>query len=57
MVTIGTSEFYDETAMCEEPANQVAQNLYRNPGFTHTVEMVNLEPDTRYTYMVWLSGF
>ena len=52
MVTIGTSEFYDETAMCEEPANQVAQNLFRNPGFTHTIEMINLEPDTRYSYLV-----
>merc|ERR1719400_1901079 len=52
MVTIGTSEFYDETAMCEEPANQVAQNLFRDAGVTHTVEMINLEPDTRYSYMV-----
>ena len=52
MIAIGDYKYYDETAMCEEPANQVAQNLFRDPGFTHTVEMINLEPDTRYSYTV-----
>ena len=54
MVAIGNygSATYNEKEMCEEPANQVAQNLFRDPGFTHTVEMINLEPNTRYSYMV-----
>ena len=52
MIAIGDYKYYDETAMCEEPANQVAQNLFRDAGVTHTVEMINLEPDTRYSYMV-----
>ena len=52
MVTIGDYKYYDETAMCEEPANQVAQNLFRDAGVTHTVEIINLEPNTRYSYMV-----
>ena len=30
----------------------MAQNLFRDPGFTHTVEMYNLDPDTRYAYRV-----
>ena len=38
--------------MCEESANILAQNLFRDPGFTHTVEMNNLVPDTRYSYRV-----
>ena len=32
MVATGTSETYSEMQMCEEPANQFAQNLYRDPG-------------------------
>ena len=50
--SIGTSATYDQTQMCEDSANQVAQNLFRDPGFTHTVEMDNLIPDTNYSYRV-----
>ena len=52
MVAMGSSATYNETQLCEESANQVAQNLFRDPGFTHTVEMYNLAPDTRYAYRV-----
>ena len=52
VVAIGTSATYNQTHMCEESANQVAQNLFRNPGFTHTTEMDELIPDTSYSYQV-----
>ena len=51
-MSIGTSATYNHTQMCEDPANQVAQNLFRDPGFTHTVEMDKLTPDTSYSYRV-----
>ena len=51
-VALGTSATYDQTQLCEESANQVAQNLFRDPGFTHTIEMDELVPDTRYAYRV-----
>ena len=35
MTVSGTSETYSESDMCEAPSNQVAQNLYRNPGIKH----------------------
>ena len=41
-VALGTSATYDETQLCEESANQVAQNLFRDPGFTHTRHKVRL---------------
>ena len=52
VIAIGTSATYNATQMCEEPSNQVAQNLFRDPGFTHTVEMVYVVPDRRYFYCV-----
>merc|ERR1712038_567390 len=51
-VSIGSSATYSAIDICEEAANIEAQNLFRDPGFTHTVEMNNLEPDTRYYYQV-----
>merc|ERR1712241_1422528 len=51
-IEIGISETYNQMQMCEEPANILAQNLFRNPGFTHTIEMIDLEPDTKYFYKV-----
>jgi len=51
-VATGTSDTYSATDLCEESANQVAQNLFRDPGFTHTVHMDKLVPDTEYSYQV-----
>ena len=52
ITAFGTSATYNQTHLCEEPANQLAQNLFRDPGFTHTVEMYDLIPDSRYAYRV-----
>ena len=41
MTSIGTSETYSESNMCEAPSNQVAQNLYRNPGIKHIYQNSN----------------
>ena len=52
VVAIGTSATYSHTDLCEDSANQVAQNLFRDPGFTHTIQMDELIPDMRYSYRV-----
>ena len=46
----GTSDAYSAADMCHAPANQTSQQLFRDPGFVHTVAMRGLQPDTVYFY-------
>ena len=58
--TQGSSATYTAADLCDAPANQdkekwanaIGQQWFRDPGFTHTVEMVDLLPDNRYSYRV-----
>ena len=58
--TIGSSATYNAAQLCDAPANEdkekwanvVGQQWFRDPGFTHTVEMVDLLPDNGYSYRV-----
>ena len=46
-IEIGISETYNQMQMCEEPANILAQNLFRNPGlciFSVTARTANVVP-------------
>ena len=46
----GTSTTYHNSDLCHAPANQTAQQWFRDPGFLHTIKMTNLAPNMLYFY-------
>ena len=53
-ISKGLSTTYQAFDMCGPPANKTGPGQFVSPGFLHTVEMVNLLPDTTYSYQVGL---
>jgi hypothetical protein len=48
----GTSATYEASDMCGAPANTTGTGQFADPGMIHTIELINLQPNTYYTYKV-----